>query len=152
MRFWLLYPWFHIMLKEPKIQTQNLWNPTSNICESSLVFPVLFLLQRKHRRLSLLICRVFGVNSRKVPSWDRKMVKGCSQLQKKKKHTKKPTNILKQKNLLLADQLEKRAHGLGVSVPTLHTIGSQLKILFLHRELTIKLEEQDRQRKLHLVT
>lgn len=148
MTFWLLYPWFHIMLKEPKIQTQNLWNPTSNICESSLVFPVLFLFQRKHRRLSLLICRLFGVNSKKVPSWDRKMVKGCSQLQKKKKKRQIP----KQKNLLLADQLEKRAHGLGVSVPTLHTIGSLPRILFLHGELTIKLEEQDRQRKLHLVT
>lgn len=48
------------------------------------------------------------------------------------------------KNLLLAHQLEKRAHGLGVSVPTLHSIGPQVKILFLHRELTIKLEKQDR--------
>lgn len=48
------------------------------------------------------------------------------------------------KNILLAHQLKKRTHGLGVSVPTLHSIGPQVKILFLHRELTIKSEKQNR--------
>lgn len=108
MRFWSIIPLVSYDAKGVQTQAHNWWNPSSNMYEASLIFPKLSTLQEAREVI--------------FPDME-DMWYELEDAPLGQKNNKVVTPIIKKDTLSLHSPIRKRAHGLGISGPTLHPIG-----------------------------
>lgn len=107
MRFWPIIPLVAYDAKGVQTQAHNWCNPSSNTYEASLVFPKLSTLQEAQEVI--------------IPDIE-DMWYELEDAPLGQKNNKVVTPIIKKDTLSLHSPITKRAHGLGISGPTLHAI------------------------------